>query len=84
MSEFRAGDVVKHEPSGETWSLAVDQFGDEVSPCGWPETIAKASDCTLIKHATDDERSKQLVESSNIRCQLDVRRREATRQIGKQ
>ena len=79
---FRAGDTVKHGPTGETWILAVDQFGrEEVCPCGWPETIAKASDCEIVKQASDEERKQQLLRSSKIREPMDIRRLEARHTI---
>jgi hypothetical protein len=78
---FRAGDTVHHFPTGENWILAVDQFGDEVSPCGWPETIAKASDCTILERASDTQRHDQLLKSSEIRESADIRRREARHQM---
>lgn len=53
---FRAADHVAHGPTGETWLLACDEDNGEVIPCGWPETYARASDCTLVKAATDEER----------------------------
>lgn len=61
---FRAGDHVKHRPSQERWVLACDQDRDEVIPAGWPESIAKAADCELIKAATDDERLTMLTNAS--------------------
>lgn len=79
--KFRAGDTVHHFPTGENWILAVDQFGDEVSPCGWPETIAKASDCTILERASDKQRHEQLLKSSKIRDNLDIRWREARGQL---
>ena len=63
MSDFRAGDIVLHGPTGEEWILAVDQFGASVMPCGWPETVAEARDCSLVNAATDEERVKQLEET---------------------
>lgn len=56
---MRSGDVVKHRLSGETWVLAYAD-GDEVSACGWPESWAKASDCDLVKAASDEEYKKML------------------------
>ena len=58
--KFRANDHVFHEPTGETWVLACDQEGDRVIAAGWPETIAKASDCELRKATTDDGRIDML------------------------
>ena len=57
---FRAGDVIHHAPSGEEWLLACDEERGEVICCGWPETIAKATDCTLVTAATDEERAALL------------------------
>jgi DNA polymerase-3 subunit epsilon len=51
---MRAGDTVKHLPSGETWVLAYAD-GPHVSACGWPESIAQASDCELVEAATDEQ-----------------------------
>lgn len=61
--KFRAGDVVQHEPSGEEWVLAYSECtpdGEKVSACGWPESIAKASDCLMVKRATDEEHVEML------------------------
>lgn len=77
QDRFRAGDTVHHFPTGENWILAVDQFGDEVSPCGWPETIAKASDCEILERASDSDRHQQLLRSAKIQDTHDIRRREA-------
>ena len=53
---FRAGDVVKHLPTGEEWILAsVSPTGMDVSPAGWPESLAPASDCELVEAATDEQ-----------------------------
>lgn len=61
---MRTGDTVKHAPSGERWLVA---WADDasLSPCGWPESIARVSDCTLIKAATDEEYIKLLREIAN-------------------
>ena len=56
--KFRAGDIVKHGPSGEEWQLgAVGMWAgvEEVVPLGWPAGIAKASDCTLVDAVGDEE-----------------------------
>ena len=75
---FRAGDQVKHGPTGECWLLA---FGDtedgtgKVSPCGWQETLAEASDCTLLKAATDDEADEMRRKWSDMRVAgMDIRK----------
>ena len=56
---LRAGDVVSHAPTGETWLLAAVR-GDDVYPGGWPETLARASDCTLVTSATDAEHRRMI------------------------
>lgn len=57
---FRAGDTVKHHPTGETWVLATDEERGEVCWAGWPPGYAKASDCTLVEAATEKERLEML------------------------
>lgn len=49
---MRAGDVVFHRPSGETWVLAYAERG-YVSACGWPEAIDKEEDCEVVEAASD-------------------------------
>lgn len=63
---FRAGDVVKHLPTGETWTLATDDDYGKVYPCGWPCCMANVSDCQLIRAATDAERDDTLLRVSRI------------------
>lgn len=56
---MRCGDHVHHGPTGEDWIVAfVD--GEHLAWCGWPEGMAKLSDCTLIKACTDDEHVEML------------------------
>lgn len=53
---IRCGDIVWHAPSGEEWVVAwADPETDELSWCGWPNGVARLSDCTLAKAATDGE-----------------------------
>jgi hypothetical protein len=59
-SRFLAGDVVQHGPTAEEWILANDEEHGHVMPCGWPESMAKAKDCTLVKSATDKQRIDML------------------------
>ncbi len=72
MSErkFQAGDTVDHGPTKETWVLACDELDDgKVIACGWPETMAEASDCTLKREVTPEKRLQMLEEVSNGRRQ---------------
>jgi len=54
--KFKAGDTVKHHPTGETWLLIRDEHEGQVFPGGWPPSIAKAEDCTLIRSCPHPER----------------------------
>lgn len=58
---MRAGDVVKHGPTGETWLLAyADHERGEVSACGWPESIARIEHCELLKAGSDSAHEELL------------------------
>ena len=65
ICRFRAGDTVRHKPTGAEWVLAVDQHGDHVSWSGWPEGMARAADCELVKRASDKERHAKLLSWAN-------------------
>ncbi len=82
---FRAGDTVHHIPSGENWTLAVDEENGRVQPCGWPESMAEAKDCALIDRSTDAERLKMLhtwaAEGKGHEHERDSRTRAARRQL---
>jgi len=56
MTQFKPGDQVTHNPTGEEWT--VDRaYRSYVVPAGWPESHALAADCTLIcACTTTDER----------------------------
>lgn len=64
---IRTGDIVLHKPSGEEWLVAFCKDG-EVCPCGWPLGYAKASDCEIVKKATDDESVKLLHELADMKA----------------
>jgi hypothetical protein len=78
---FRAGDTVAHAPSGEEWILANDEENGRVFPCGWPETMAEAKDCRLLKAADDDARLWMLHEWAKKENDMDTRIRTARRQL---
>lgn len=84
---FRAGDSVHHVPSGEDWILACDEeqyMGNtDVRPMGWPETIARGSDCTLLEAATDSQRLDMLrrVAAMNTDGKHDGRKSRAAAQL---
>lgn len=49
---FQCGDVVLHLPTGETWIVAAaDHAADDLAWFGWPEGLARASDCVLVERA---------------------------------
>jgi len=77
---FRAGDYVHHAPSGANWVLGVDEEDGRVMPCGWPEPLANAKHCTLIKAATDGERMQMLQHFADSR-EVDIRTLTARRQL---
>jgi hypothetical protein len=67
MPKFRAGDMVFHRPTQEKWVLAYAE-GSFVAPCGWPDCQAKASDCDLVRAATDAEH-RDMLESWARKCE---------------
>lgn len=78
--KIKTGDVVLHRPSGETWLVAYAENG-YVCPCGWPETIAKESDCELVDSASEENRIRLLHEIANKQGN-DTRRAYARRVLG--
>lgn len=66
---LRAGDHVHHGPSGEDWVLACDERDGHVVPAGWPECMAKAEHCTLLKAADDAERLEMLTRAAATRTE---------------
>ena len=56
---FRCGDHVHHRPSGEDWVVAYDD-GDDLAWCGWPDGLARTSDCELVKACSDEEHMRML------------------------
>jgi hypothetical protein len=56
---MRAGDTVKHRPTGETWRLAYVN-GRYLAWCGWPPGEALVSDCELVKACSDAEHRDML------------------------
>lgn len=79
---MRTGDHVFHAPTGETWLVAfVEQERNELVPCGWPLTLAKLSDCTLVKACTDEESEKLLQDLLKMNDQSDMRCRWAHRHM---
>jgi len=82
---FRAGDIVKHRQTGQTWELAVDEEDGKVMPNGWPESLADAKDCTLVTSGTDEARVENLeswaAKGKGYEHERDLRTSKARRQV---
>ena len=78
---FRAGDTVKHEPTGEEWSLACDEEDGKVLPEGWPMCSAKSKDCVIVERSSSAERLKTLQNWAESKSADDWRSITANRQI---
>ncbi len=51
----RCGDTVLHRPSGEEWHVAyADPETDNIAWAGWPNGLARLSDCELILACSDE------------------------------
>ena len=77
---MRTGDVVRHEPTGETWVVAFCEDG-RVAPMGWPMCLAKESDCTLTDAASDGVHKIMLEELAAMNDTRDMRCRYARRTL---
>lgn len=55
-NRINCGDTVFHRPSGETWLVAAaDHTADDLMWCGWPEGMARVSDCKVVRRATPED-----------------------------
>ena len=64
--EPRCGDTVLHRPSGETWRVAwADAETDDLMYAGWPEGMARLSECDLTTRCTDAEHKAAVDEWRN-------------------
>lgn len=55
--QIDTGDIVRHEPTGEEWTVGyIDETADRLAWVGWPPGFAKLSDCTFVERATPEER----------------------------
>jgi hypothetical protein len=83
MPNMKPGDHVHHGPCNEDWIVAaVDIESGALSPMGWPETIAKIGDCTLIESASDEYMHK-IIERCMKLPASDIRRRMTERYMEK-
>lgn len=83
MANFRTGDTVHHNPSGEDWIVAVCEDG-KVIPCGWPLTFAESAHCELMEAATDEECEQLMQRLATISNSDDPRRNYARRVLAEQ
>lgn len=60
----RCGDHVLHHPSGEEWLVAWVE-GADLAPAGWPECIARLSDCE-VTFRCDDAAHRKAVDSWRV------------------
>lgn len=68
---IQCGDWVLHRPSGETWVVAAaDHERDDLMWCGWPEGMARVSDCDVIKRAAPEWSRKLHLELSGARRRM--------------
>lgn len=87
MATMRAGDRVRHLPSGEKWILSTNPEDGDITWYGWPEGWAKESDCVLVRACTDEEHRKALEEWGAVwhgdrnSGQPDIRHKRARRQL---
>lgn len=74
MIQIDVEDAVFHKPSRELWGVgAISPDGTELSPNGWPETIARTSDCLLVDKATDDAREAMIWKWARKKGGYDIR-----------
>ena len=68
----RAGDTVRHGPTGEKWVVAyVD--GDRIAWVGWPVGEASLADCTLVERVSDETHHMWLLRLAHMQDQSDQR-----------
>jgi hypothetical protein len=57
----RCGDVVRNLKNGEEWLVAW-AHGNYLAPWGWPNGIARLSDCEVVTRCTDEDHAKAVSE----------------------
>lgn len=80
MAEIDSGDIVKHLPTGEVWTVACVE-NNRLSWSGWPEGTAALNECELIQKASKEERLNTLRIWAET-CGHDHRIRYARRVLG--
>lgn len=72
---MRAGDCVRHRPTGEKWRVAYVR-GDHLAWCGWPPGEALVSDCDILELCSDEEHASALAANDWDQVESGDRRRE--------
>lgn len=67
----RCGDTVFHRPTGETWVVAYAE-GEYLAWFGWPDGLAKLSDCEVKERCSDEEHAKAVDEERVRRLAEDI------------
>jgi hypothetical protein len=70
---IRTGDIVRHGPTAEEWTVAYVR-GEYLAWCGWPPGEARLADCTLVRSCSDDEYVKLLRRFAALRPDRDYDR----------
>ena len=72
----RCGDQVLHRPTGERWLVAwADPTTNDIAWAGWPNGLARLSDCETIWRCTDERHAQAVDEWRRSRSGSDRRRR---------
>jgi len=78
--QYRTGDIIRHIPTGEEWTVAtVDKT--HIGCVGWPYTLAPFKDVELVK-AADDAAHLKLLQQMASMSQPDPRRSYARATLG--
>lgn len=79
---MKTGDTVLHKPTGETWLVAyTDDANNRLAWCGWPQGLAKLSDCELIVECSAEESAALIRELAGMSSGNDPRKHWAMRRI---
>jgi hypothetical protein len=66
MNKIDTGDIVKHLPTDELWTVAC-VIDDKLSWCGYPEGTANLNDCVLVDSCPEDEKQEILEMLTDIK-----------------
>lgn len=78
---IKTGDTVFHLPSAEMWTVAFARYEtNDLAWCGWPEGLARISDCVLMHSCSPDSELELIREIARI-ATPDMRRDWARREL---